>query len=537
MSQPLGEIFKELGISQYLSDFVDQGFDTWDTILDITESDLDALNVKLGHRRKLQRRIANSRGLAPDAALASPTGTTSHRSGNLEDAQRAEIPGTGASKPETTLTAVVTKRKYRRHPKSDENAPERPPSAYVLFSNKTRDDLKDRNLTFTEIAKLVGENWQALTPAEKEPFETQAQTAKEKYIADLAEYKQTAKYKEYLSYLQDFKAKHATTSSSTDGKDCQKRVKLSDSSAPLGAAPRRARSHTSTGIGSASRNGSRSNSRGDGRKGSEPPPTHREHRVNSISSNAGDYTVSSNASLMERSSVERSPSLSASPRDPPLSTAPVPAWLDGNHGHHQQQHPQHGRHNLPSLSNILEGQVVESCESRGSSGAAGYTPFSFQHAASFGLPGSPPGLVGGDSSYAFPSRKEFSSGASTTSASSVGGYPHTPVEGSLPIHLLLVSGSGKHDQDHPRLRLSLSPENRSSLINFPPERHPSSDPPSAMSMSPPLSNAQSYFPPMSAPPTTSSYPPGRGPNLPSLAKFDGMSALLQAGEIVGRQVR
>lgn len=40
MSQSLGEIFGELGISQYLDAFVDQGFDTWDTILDITESDL-----------------------------------------------------------------------------------------------------------------------------------------------------------------------------------------------------------------------------------------------------------------------------------------------------------------------------------------------------------------------------------------------------------------------------------------------------------------------------------------------------------------
>lgn len=29
------------------------------------------------------------------------------------------------------------KRKYRRHPKADENAPERPPSAYVIFSNRT----------------------------------------------------------------------------------------------------------------------------------------------------------------------------------------------------------------------------------------------------------------------------------------------------------------------------------------------------------------------------------------------------------------
>jgi hypothetical protein len=36
----LGEIFEELGLSQYLDVFVEQGFETWDTILDITESDL-----------------------------------------------------------------------------------------------------------------------------------------------------------------------------------------------------------------------------------------------------------------------------------------------------------------------------------------------------------------------------------------------------------------------------------------------------------------------------------------------------------------
>jgi hypothetical protein len=77
MSQLLGTILEELGIAQYLDVFLQQGFDTWETILDITESDLyvrggvwgarmrerpgfqadwvffrsDALGVKLGHRR------------------------------------------------------------------------------------------------------------------------------------------------------------------------------------------------------------------------------------------------------------------------------------------------------------------------------------------------------------------------------------------------------------------------------------------------------------------------------------------------------
>lgn len=74
-----------------------------------------------------------------------------------------------------------------------------------------RDNLKGQNLTFTEIAKLVGENWQGLTQSEKEPYESQAQAAKEKYNQDMAAYKQTPDYKKYLQYLQDFKAKHANS--------------------------------------------------------------------------------------------------------------------------------------------------------------------------------------------------------------------------------------------------------------------------------------------------------------------------------------
>lgn len=40
MPRDLESVFAELGISQYLDSFVEQGFDTWETILDITESDL-----------------------------------------------------------------------------------------------------------------------------------------------------------------------------------------------------------------------------------------------------------------------------------------------------------------------------------------------------------------------------------------------------------------------------------------------------------------------------------------------------------------
>jgi hypothetical protein len=40
MTHELEPVFLELGLGQYLDAFIDQGFDTWDIILDIQESDL-----------------------------------------------------------------------------------------------------------------------------------------------------------------------------------------------------------------------------------------------------------------------------------------------------------------------------------------------------------------------------------------------------------------------------------------------------------------------------------------------------------------
>ncbi len=204
----LADILAELGISHYLHDFLEQGFDTWETILDITESDFDVLGVKLGHRRKLQRKIANSRGLSSDRALASPRHTPSDDR-QPEECRSAGTNGAKVESKDGSTPVQGAKRKYRRHPKPDENAPERPPSAYVIFSNKMREELKGRNLSFTEIAKLVGENWQNLAPAEKEPYEQQAFSAKERYNNELAEYKKTNNYKEYAQYLADFKARQS----------------------------------------------------------------------------------------------------------------------------------------------------------------------------------------------------------------------------------------------------------------------------------------------------------------------------------------
>ena len=86
------------------------------------------------------------------------------------------------------------------------------PYEMVLIASELREELKPKNFSFTTIAKRVGERWQDIPAEEKEPYESEASTAKEKYHAEMAEYKTTKSYREYQQYLAEFKAKHTSTS-------------------------------------------------------------------------------------------------------------------------------------------------------------------------------------------------------------------------------------------------------------------------------------------------------------------------------------
>ena len=45
-----------LGLSKYLERFEEAGFDSWETILEITENDLEVfINASWGHKRQLIR--------------------------------------------------------------------------------------------------------------------------------------------------------------------------------------------------------------------------------------------------------------------------------------------------------------------------------------------------------------------------------------------------------------------------------------------------------------------------------------------------
>lgn len=196
-----------LGLSQYLDRLVQAGFDSWETLMEITEQDLETLSVKLGHRRMIQKEIANSRRSIERSdrhhdPLALPTYGNSGSGGGGGDSG-----GRGGWLPQSPSDPPVVapkKRAYIHHPKPDANAPVRPYSAYVLFAKAVREDLKSQPLSFTKISKEVGERWQRLTPEEKHSWKLQSAIPWEKYKTDLAKYQLSDNYRHYMQYLSEF---------------------------------------------------------------------------------------------------------------------------------------------------------------------------------------------------------------------------------------------------------------------------------------------------------------------------------------------
>ncbi|KAI8139638.1 high mobility group box domain-containing protein [Fennellomyces sp. T-0311] len=240
--QEVKDFFQRCGLLQYLHIFISEGFESLSALYEITEEDMVAMGVKRGHRRLIQRDIANARNLPPPDSIGAPPFKTSMTfynpspsaprdsfssatntppssadvSGNADSnstgSGSSSSGGNGSASSKRASDVIIqhqTKRKYRRRPKPDKNAPVKPPSAYIMFSNEVRAEMKDQNMSFAEIARSIGEQWKAMSPEKKHSYEITAMQAKDAYLIAMQQHRQTAEYKQYQEYLKGFKEKQA----------------------------------------------------------------------------------------------------------------------------------------------------------------------------------------------------------------------------------------------------------------------------------------------------------------------------------------
>lgn len=167
----------------------------------------------------------------------------------------------------------------------------------------------------------------------------------------------------------------------------------------------------------------------------------RHHRLSSVVSATDSHVASTPAahhaalddavhSPLDRRSSERSPIIRPSPRDVGISDRRASLW------HDDQSSEQNGPPRLlPSLSDVFDprGSLSSGHSSVDING------FPFPRGYNPDAAGPPPGLV--ESDRKIPNLKKEQSSAGSISSGSSFSFPRTPIEGSLPIHVLLSEKS------------------------------------------------------------------------------------------------
>ncbi|XP_060859357.1 high mobility group protein 20A-like [Metopolophium dirhodum] len=108
------------------------------------------------------------------------------------------------------------KRKKRRKCLRDKTAPRPPHSGYIRFLNDRREQFRSENpnLPFAEITKVLATEWNQLTADKKQHYLLAAEQERVKYVEELAAYKKTDAYKNFIQ--RKLKKKKVNTNNQED---------------------------------------------------------------------------------------------------------------------------------------------------------------------------------------------------------------------------------------------------------------------------------------------------------------------------------
>jgi len=123
---------------------------------------------------RIPRNNAPAAKIRPGEALAHPSSASSSSSVDEPEAARARVRRNQVQCP--------------RNPR-DPLAPKRPLTAYILFSNAMRPQLQAKDspvLPFSEIARVLTQEWGALTDDNRQPYVRAAAQEKERYVRECA---------------------------------------------------------------------------------------------------------------------------------------------------------------------------------------------------------------------------------------------------------------------------------------------------------------------------------------------------------------
>jgi hypothetical protein len=96
-------------------------------------------------------------------------------------------------------------KKFKKRPK-DKKAPKKPQTAYFVFCNAKRNEIKAslENPTMAAVSKKMGEMWGALDAEGRAPYQKINEEQKAAYAEAWAKYKETEAYREHQEKLEKF---------------------------------------------------------------------------------------------------------------------------------------------------------------------------------------------------------------------------------------------------------------------------------------------------------------------------------------------
>jgi hypothetical protein len=84
--------------------------------------------------------------------------------------------------------------------KKDPYAPKAPLNGYLVYFNEERADMRSKNpqMGFGELTKIIATKWKELPAEDKQRYINEADVDKERYVREMADYKNSDAYKQYL---------------------------------------------------------------------------------------------------------------------------------------------------------------------------------------------------------------------------------------------------------------------------------------------------------------------------------------------------
>jgi len=130
-------------------------------------------------------------------------------------------PNKGSSNFEHLSSSPSSAQKRR---KKDPSAPKAPLNGYLVYFNEERADMRQKNptMSFGELTKIIAIKWKDLPTEDKQKYINEAELDKERYVKEMADYKKSDSYKQYLKETSNAKmarneeAHHFTSGMKTD---------------------------------------------------------------------------------------------------------------------------------------------------------------------------------------------------------------------------------------------------------------------------------------------------------------------------------